>query len=728
MTADSMTLEDAGMRDHHTIQAALRAAVQRFADLDAVIDPQEGGRRLSYAGLLDEADTAAAALIERGVQPGDRVALWAPNTWEWVVASLGVMFSGGVLVPINTRLRGYEAAHALAQSGARVMLTVNGFLGVDYVELLRRAGADLPGLADIVILRGEAHAGCLSYAALAAHAGQASSTEARRRSQRVGPDDTAAILFTSGTTGEPKGVMLGNEALLRSFDFYASNLGLRPGDRELAVPPYSHLFGMGSSMLSPLLRGAATVPFAVWDPATALHVIEHEAITAIPGAPAIFQSLLHHPDLEKFDVSSLRAAVTGATVIPEELVVEMRGRLGLSLVITGYGMTESSGCCTYTRPGDDARTVAMTSGCPVPGVQVRVVDDIGRDLPPGTPGEILIRGFNVMQGYFRNPAATSAAIDAEGWLHSGDIGVLDERGYLDVTSRKTDMFIVGGFNTYPAEVENAMLTHPAVASVAVVGVPDARLGEVGAAFVVSRPGESPAQSELLSWCRERLANYKVPRYVWFTDTLPMNAAGKVLKRRLRDRAADLLSPLVGRSKTMEAAQASRLQQAVDHDEIRQLLYTYARGVDRGDLDLIKSVFLPEATDHHGHYDGPALRFAKSVVSRGDEVGVAGNQHHITNMLIEVDADTACAESYFIAFQHHDDNGNGIELAIMGGRYLDSLERRDGLWGILRREVVSDWTRGTVEGGPWLRTTVEHGGFVAPGRQESDPSYGLFGRA
>jgi HIP---CoA ligase len=527
------------MNSRRTIQAALRASGGRFAELAAVIDPQVDGRRLTFAELIDEADTAAAVLIERGVRPGDRVALWAPNTWEWVVASLGIMFSGAALVPINTRLRGYEAAHALDRSQARVLLTVTGFLGVDYPGLLRQAGADLPGLADIIILRGPAHADCLSYPSLAAQAGAASRAEARQRSESAHPDDTAAILFTSGTTGEPKGVMLGNDALLRSFDFYASNLGLQPSDREMAIPPYSHLFGMGSAMLSPFLRGAATVPFAVWDPLTALQVIEQEAVTAVPGAPAIFQSLMHHPDLEKFDISSLRAAVTGATVIPEELVVEMRERLGLSLIVTGYGMTESSGCCTYTRPGDSARTVATTSGCPVPGVEVRVVDDAGRDLPPGTPGEILIRGFNVMQGYFRDEAATRAAVDAGGWLHSGDVGVLDERGYLDITGRKTDMFIVGGFNAYPAEVENALGAHPAVRSVAVVGVPDGRLGEVGAAFVIPRPGESPTSAGLLSWCRERLANYKVPRYLWFTDALPMNASGKVLRHQLRDRAAEL---------------------------------------------------------------------------------------------------------------------------------------------------------------------------------------------
>jgi acyl-CoA synthetase (AMP-forming)/AMP-acid ligase II len=527
------------MNEHRTIQAALRTCGRRFASQQAVIDPQAEGRRLTYAELLDEADTAAAVLIERGVRPGDRVALWAPNTWEWVVASLGVMFSGAVLVPINTRLRGYEAAHALARSQARVLLTVNGFLGIDYPAMLIQARADLPDLADTIILRGIAHADCLSYAALAAQAGPTSRAEAQRRSDSVREDDTAAILFTSGTTGEPKGVMLGNEALLSSFDFYASNLGLRPGDRELAIPPYSHLFGMGSSMLSPLLRGAVTVPFAVWDPATALQVIEQEAITAVPGAPAIFQSLMQHPDLERFDISSLRSAVTGATVIPEELVVELRERLGLSLIVTGYGMTESSGCCTYTRPGDSARTVATTSGCPVPGVQVRVVDEAGRDLPHGKPGEILIRGFNVMQGYFRDPAATRAAVDAKGWLHSGDVGVLDERGYLDITGRKTDMFIVGGFNTYPAEVENALRAHPAVDSVAVVGVADDRLGEVGAAFVIPRPGESPESGDLLSWCRDRLANYKVPRYLWFTGTLPMNASGKVLRHQLRDRAAEL---------------------------------------------------------------------------------------------------------------------------------------------------------------------------------------------
>jgi HIP---CoA ligase len=276
------------------------------------------------------------------------------------------------------------------------------------------------------------------------------------------------------------------------------------------------------------------LPQAVFDAGAVLARIGRDRVTVLPGPPALYQSLLARPDLGEHDLSSLRLAVTGAAVIPVELVHRMRRELGFETVITGYGLTEATGIATMCRAGDDPETIATTSGRAIPGVEVIVRDDSGAEAPPGRSGEVLVRGYNVMRGYLDDPEATAAAIDAGGWLATGDIGVLDARGNLRVTDRKKDMFIAGGFNVYPAEIEHVLHAHEGVALAAVVGAADERLGEVGVAFVVARAGARLVPDELLAWCRERMANYKVPRRIVLVDALPTNASGKVMKFQLRE--------------------------------------------------------------------------------------------------------------------------------------------------------------------------------------------------
>jgi acyl-CoA synthetase (AMP-forming)/AMP-acid ligase II len=256
----------------------------------------------------------------------------------------------------------------------------------------------------------------------------------------------------------------------------------------------------------------------------------------LPGPPTIYMSILDHPRLSEFDMSSLRLAVTGAAVVPVEMVRRMRSELSFETIVTGYGLTEATGIATMCRHDDDPETIANTAGRAIPGVEVQVVDDDGRPVPAGEPGEVVVRGYNVMKGFIHDPEATAEAIDADGWLHTGDVGVLDERGNLRITDRKKDMFITGGFNAYPAEIENTIQEHEGVSQVAVVGVPDARMGEVGYAYIVPRPGATIDRDEMVAWCRERMANYKVPRFVEVVDALPLNASGKVLKFELRDKA------------------------------------------------------------------------------------------------------------------------------------------------------------------------------------------------
>ncbi len=516
-----------------TIPEMVALQAQRLADLPAVVD---GPLTLSFADLERRVDESARALIAIGIEQGDRVAIWAPNMWEWIVSALAIHTVGGVMVPVNTRYKGIEAAYLLEKSRAKALFTVTGFLEVDYVSLLRDADVELPELGHIIVLRGDAPEGTLSHAELLAHASEVSETAARERASVIDPDDLADVLFTSGTTGKPKGAMCTHEQNLRVFDQWSSIVGLREGDRYLIVLPFFHSFGYKAGWLSALMRGATVFPEAVFDVGVVLRRVQEDAITMLPGPPALYQSILLHPDRASFDISSLRLAVTGAAAIPVELIHRMKEELGFDTVITAYGLTESCGVVTMCRVDDDAETIATTSGRAIPDVEVAIVDQEGNELPAGEPGEIVVRGYNVMKGYFDAPEETDKAIDEEGWLHTGDIGTLDERGYIKITDRLKDMFIVGGFNAYPAEIENTLLKMPGIAEAAVIGVPDERLGEVGMAFVVAAPGETLTPEAVVAWSRDNMANFKVPRRVEILEALPRNATGKVIKFELRERA------------------------------------------------------------------------------------------------------------------------------------------------------------------------------------------------
>jgi acyl-CoA synthetase (AMP-forming)/AMP-acid ligase II len=351
----------------------------------------------------------------------------------------------------------------------------------------------------------------------------------------VRPEDLCDIIFTSGTTGRPKGVMSRHDQTIRVFLEWSEIVGLGDEDRYLIVNPFFHTFGYKAGFLACLLRGATMLPLAVFDVPTVLRMVNTERITALPGPPTLYLSILNHPERDSFDLSSLRLAVTGAAAVPVEMIRRMREELSFRVILTAYGLTESTGTITMCRVDDDPETISSTSGRAITDVEVRVVDENNIEVPRGTAGEIVCRGYNVMPGYFADPAATADTIDENGWLHTGDIGIMNERGYLAITDRLKDMFIVGGFNAYPAEIENALLGHPGVAQVAVVGRPDERMGEVGHAFVVRRADRSCDADEIIEWSRARMANYKVPRGITFVDALPLNASGKVLKFELRER-------------------------------------------------------------------------------------------------------------------------------------------------------------------------------------------------
>ncbi len=522
-----------GDLEFETLPGMLRRCVDRYGDAAAI---EEEGRVLSFVELAARVERAARAFVAADLAPGDRVAVWAPNISEWIVAALGVQSAGGVVVPINTRFRGGEAAYVLRRSRARLLLTVNGFLGTDYVALLARAGAALPELRATVVLRGDAPDGTRSWADFLADADGVEASAVEERTAALRSDDLCDILFTSGTTGNPKGALSTHAQTLRAFRDWSDVVGLRAGDRYLVVVPFFHSFGYKAGWLSALMMGATVLPHLVFDAAQVMRRIAPDRVSVLPGPPALYQSILTHPEFGDHDLSTLRLAVTGAASIPVDLIRRMGDTMGFDTIITGYGLTEATGIATMCRYDDDPETIATTSGRAIPGVEVLVMDDGGREVPPGEPGEVVVRGYNVTRGFLEDPEETARAIDAAGFLHTGDIGVMDARGYLRITDRKKDMFIVGGFNAYPAEIENILITHPCVAHAAVIGVPHERLGEVAQAHVVLRAGASPVtEDEMVAWSRDAMANYKVPRSFVFVDALPRNATGKVQKFKLRAR-------------------------------------------------------------------------------------------------------------------------------------------------------------------------------------------------
>ncbi|MQU04147.1 FadD3 family acyl-CoA ligase [Pseudomonas helleri] len=522
-----------------TLAQLVFSSAEQFAGRTAI---EENGESIDFAQLPERVMAFTRGLMAMGIQVGDRVGIWAPNSTDWILAALGIHCAGAVLVPINTRMKGLEAADVLERSGCRLLFIQHRFLEVDYPAML--ALHRPASLEHLVVLEGDRpqSPADLTVTQFLRSAAIIDAQSARRRALAIGPDAICDLLFTSGTTGKPKGVMSAHGQNLRAFREYAKIIGLMPGDRYLIVNPFFHAFGYKAGWLTCLIAGATILPHAVFDPEQVFQRIARERISVLPGAPTLYLSLLAHPQLKQTDLSSLRIAVTGSASIPPSLIERMRNELGFAVVTTAYGLTECGGLATICDPQDSAQVIAGTSGRPIAGTQVSIRDLHNQALDAGQTGEICLRGFHVMQGYFQNPEATREAIDTDGWLHTGDVGRLDEAGNLIITDRLKDMFIVGGFNCYPAEIEAALIRHPAIAQVAVIGLADARMGEVGCACVVLREGAELDEGQLIAWSREHMANYKVPRRVCFLSALPLNPSSKVAKNELRVMLSDPVSP------------------------------------------------------------------------------------------------------------------------------------------------------------------------------------------
>ncbi|MEV6233191.1 AMP-binding protein [Saccharopolyspora shandongensis] len=527
-----------------TIPLLVAEAARRHPDQLAVVD---GDIRVTYEQLAELVAETARAYVARGLHRGDRAAIWAPNRLEFILALLGAESIGAIAVPLNTRYRGHEAVTVLARSRASTLVLANGFLDIDYLEMLRTATAESPGqdgdgpvpglphLHTVVDLGGQPTDGALSWPDFISGGRSVDDDRFEAMVAAVTPDDICDIMFTSGTTGIPKGVLTAHRQTIDVARVWAERAELSPADRYAIVNPFFHGFGYKAGMITAITAGSTIYPVATFQADELLELIQAERISVLPGAPTLFTSLLNHPRLAEYDLSSLRFSVAGAATVPKSLFQRMRDELGFTSASQAYGLTEAV-VVTQSLPDDDPAHIAETTGPPVDGMEIRITDPAGDDVPAGEEGEILIRGRNVMLGYFEDEKSTAETIDADGWLRTGDVGRLDEHGCLQVTDRIKDMFTVGGFNVYPAEVENVLATHPQVSESAVVAKPDQRMGSVALAFVVPRGGSRPTEDELIEYCRARLANFKVPRQIVVQDELPKNASGKILKTKLRPAA------------------------------------------------------------------------------------------------------------------------------------------------------------------------------------------------
>ncbi len=504
-----------------TITGLVADAAQIWPDDIAVIDNDIW---LTFSQLRDKMFDAAAAFIAAGLEPGERVGLWAQNSAGWIIACLGLQAAQGVLVPLNTRFKGGEAQYALNRAKAVMAIGAEEFLGFRYADVLR--SLELPTMRNVVTLDSA------EWDAFLAKATDADRQEAERRLAALSPDDICDIMFTSGTTGDPKGVVSLHGQVVRTARLWAKSTSLTHGDRFKLLWPFFHSAGYKAGWVACMAVGAAALPEAVLDGPVLLEKVKREKATFLPGPPTLFQTLLAMPNRPEGALDSVRVSVTGASSVAPSMIEAMRSELKIPNVLGGYGLTECCGTATMSSTTDSTEILTTTVGKAIEGVEVEIMDDAGNILPRGETGEVMIRGMSVMLGYLDDEEATREAINTEGWLHSGDIGFMDKDGYLTITDRKKDMFITGGFNVYPAEVENMLLAHPAIFQAAVIGIPDERMGEVCAAYVVPKEGHSIGDRELIDWSRERMANYKVPRKVVVMDTLPTNATGKVQKFKL----------------------------------------------------------------------------------------------------------------------------------------------------------------------------------------------------
>ncbi len=525
----------------HTIGVALDRVVAAFPDREALVD-LPSGRRWTYRELAAEVERVALGLLGLGLGPGDRVGIWAPNCPEWVFTQYATARIGAILVTVNPGYRTHEVEYVLRQAGIRTVVAVPDFKTSDYAAMLAEAGPHCPELRDVLLIGSPAWRELLTQGEE-----EAAERGGRDRLAAIGaglsPYDPINIQYTSGTTGFPKGATLSHHNILNNGYFVGELCGYTEADRICVPVPFYHCFGMVMGNLAALSHGACVViPAPAFEAVATLRAVAAERCTSLYGVPTMFIAELNDPGFAEHDLSSLRTGIMAGSPCPIEVMKQVVDRMGMRDVSICYGMTETSPVSTQTRAEDPLERRVSTVGRVGPHLEVKVADPAtGDPVPRGTPGELRTRGYSVMLGYWDRPDRTAEAIDAEGWMHTGDLAVMDDEGYLNITGRLKDMVIRGGENVYPREIEEFLHTHPDVLDVQVIGVPDVKYGEELMAWVRLRPGAPELTAEALrAFCAGRIAHYKVPRYVHLVEEFPMTVTGKIRKVEMRERAVELL--------------------------------------------------------------------------------------------------------------------------------------------------------------------------------------------
>ena len=530
-----------------TLGSILDKAAERWPDREAVV-VRDQSVRMTFAQLRDKVDNLATGLIALGLQPGDRIGLWSPNKIEWVLSQYATAKAGLILVNLNPGYRVAELEYALNKVECRALITADQFKTSNYIGMLRELAPELdhcppgalraaraPHLTTVIHMADTNEPGIYTLNAVRTLGGP---VEAKRLTQLVSllqPDDPMNIQFTSGTTGSPKAATLTHHGVINNAFFYAEGAGMPEGDRPCAAMPLYHVGGMVLGSIAGVLRGLTLVYLGeAFDPLATLETIEEEHCSGFGGVPTMFVAILNHPAFSQYDLSSLRTAGIGGSSCPADVMRRIMGEMHISDVTIIYGMTELSGSSVQTSAGDSLEQRVTTIGRVQPHMEVKLVDPEGRTVPHGTQGEICFRGYMVMRGYWSGEAQTRETIDEARWLHSGDLGTMDEGGYITITGRSKDMVIRGGENIYPREIEEFLFRHPTVVDVQVFGVPDDRYGEELCAWIRLKPGATATEEEIRAFCRGQITHFKIPRYVRFVDDYPMTVSGKIQKFVMRD--------------------------------------------------------------------------------------------------------------------------------------------------------------------------------------------------
>ncbi|WP_227394838.1 AMP-binding protein [Jeotgalibacillus aurantiacus] len=532
-----------------TVGQIVKEMAHSYGDVEAYVYPEHKIRK-TYQEFDQETDELAKAFLGAGIKKGEHVAIWSDNKREWLLSQYATGKMGAVLVTVNTNYQQAELTYLLEQSDATTLILGEEFKGSSYIDIINAvcpelSGSEkgnlnspkLPELKRVIVMSDNDYPGIYTWREFQQFAQQVTDEELESSLAALDPEDVINIQYTSGTTGFPKGVMLTHHNIVNNAQLIGDFMKLTTEDRVCIPVPFFHCFGCVLGTLAAVTHGSTMILLEQFEPEKVLQAVEQERCTVLHGVPTMFIAELNHPNYKNYDTSSLRTGIMAGSPCPIEVMKKVIHDMGASEITICYGQTESSPVITQTKPDDAIEKRVATVGKPHPGVEVKVIDPVtGKEVPTGEPGELCTRGYLIMKGYYKNEEATRAAIDAEGWLHTGDIAVMDEDGYLAITGRIKDMIIRGGENIYPREIEEFLYQHPAIQDVQVVGVPDEKYGEELMAWVILKEGEQLEEQALRDYCRGKISHHKIPRYIEFTDTYPMTASGKIQKYVLREQS------------------------------------------------------------------------------------------------------------------------------------------------------------------------------------------------